>query len=553
MFSKMTKATAHVVEIAIILGILILINILASEMYIRWDLTEDKQFTLHESSRRIVADLKDELRVTLYSSIDLPTGAKKIIKDIKDTIEEYKASANSNFVFLEEHPDVTNEEEVQRLQAKGINPVQISQRESARSESARGFLALLISYGDVDEQIDLRYLSGLEYRLSHTIMKLTAENIPAIGVYAGSGRQALSEQGGYNILGQVLKSQYEEVQEFDISLGNPVPDKIKTMIIISPDLFGSKEKIVLDQFIMSGGKVIFFLDTAEVDPSQALSSRAKRKPTPWADFISHYGIKVQPKLVGDLKNYTGLPVGGFFPLYYPLWPQVVQGNFGELAFTANLELVTLPWASPVETLSDRIGEEVTADYIFHTSEEGYAMDEPFNLDPNQFRDKSGRVNFQPSGELSEKQLGVMLSGVFGSYYEGKEVPTAQNDQGIAEQVWQDEIINVSLPTEIVVIGSSSMVTDGIGLNQNLPMGNSNAIFLLNMVDTLSIGQGLQALRARVVTDRQLKPDLDESDKALIKFLGTFLIPILISIVGIIRYVLQVQTRKMVEAKTLGID
>ena len=548
MFSKMTKATAHLVEIAIILGILILINILATDMYVRWDLTEDKQYTLHESSRRIVADLKDELHVTLYSSVDLPTGAKNIIKDIKDTIEEYKASANSNFVFLEEHPDVTNEEEVKRLQAKGINPVQISQRESARSESAMGFLALLISYGDVDELIDLRYLSGLEYRLSHTIMKLTAENVPSIGVYAGSGVQALSEQGGFNILGQVLKSQYEDVQEFDISQGNPVPDKIKTMLIISPASFGTKEKIVLDQFIMSGGKVVFFLDTAEVDPSQALSSRAKRKPTPWADFVSHYGIKVQPKLVGDLRNYTGLPVGGFFPMFYPLWPQVVQGNFGELAFTANLESVTLPWASPVETLNDKIGEGVTADVIFNTSEKSFAVDEPFNLDPNQF----GR-DYKPSVELSEQQLGVMLSGVFHSYYEGKEVPTAQNDQGITEKVWQDEIINLSLPTEIVVIGSSNMITDAIGLNQKLSMGNANAIFLLNMVDTLSIGQGLQALRARVVTDRQLKPDLDEGDKALIKFLGTFLIAILISIVGIIRYVLRVQTRKMVEAKTLGID
>ena len=79
MFSKMTKATAHVVEIAIILGILILINILASDMHARWDLTEDKQFTLHESSRRIVADLKDELRVTLYSSIQfrLPGGTSR--------------------------------------------------------------------------------------------------------------------------------------------------------------------------------------------------------------------------------------------------------------------------------------------------------------------------------------------------------------------------------------------------------------------------------------------------------------------------------------------
>ena len=543
MFQKMTKATAHVVEIAVILGILILVNILASDMFFRWDITADKQFTINKASRNVVANLEDELRVTLYTSPEITTLGKIIRKDVLDLLSEYRAYADSNFVFREEHPDPEDQEEAQRLGMRGIQARPLGQRGGGKLEVANVYLDLLISYGDKHEAIpSLRGTNGLEYQLTRIIKKITTKDMPKVGIFAGSGKGALSEGGGYQGLGQLLRSEYE-VQEVDLSNGNKVPDKVKTMMILSPESFGVNEKIALDQFIMRGDKVIFFLDTVDISPEQGLQARVKRKTTPWADFIAHYGLKLQTKLVGDLKNFAGIPLRGYmFPVNYPLWPKAIEGNFGDLAFTSNLESVTLPWVSPVEFLEDEVGDDVEVNSIFQSSENAYAMDEPFNLDPSQFE----RRTFKPPSELSQFSLGLMLSGAFESYYKGKDIPTATDDDGNVKPIWDEELIESSAPTDLILIGCGNLVSD-LGLGA-APGG---AVFIMNMVDSLTLGGGLIDLRARTVTDRPLKTDLTEGNKTFIKFSGIFLIPILISLIGFGRYILRIQTKKMVEAKTLG--
>lgn len=539
----MTKATGHVVEIAIILGILILINILASGYFFRWDITADKQFTIDKASKELVANLPDELRVTLYTSPDLPAQGKIIHKKVLDLINEYRAYANSNFVFREEHPDPEDKEEAQRLQMRGIQARPLQAMGGEKFEIANVYLDLLISYGDKNEAIpSLRGSTGLEYQITRVIKKITLKEVPKIGVFAGAGQKPLTEEGMFKGLGQLLRTEYE-VQDVDLSRGEKVPEKVSTMIILSPDTFGPKEKIALDQFIMRGGKVIFFLDAVEIPFQEGLQARAKKKPTPWADFIASYGLKVQPKLVGDLESSAGLPLRGYMlPVRYPLWPKVIQQNFGDFAFTSNLESVNLPWASPVEYLTGQVGQDVKAGYIFHSTGKAYAMDEPFNLDPTQFAQKT----FTPPSELGQFELGAMLSGVFKSNFEGKQIPTAPNAEGIEEPIWKDELVTTSAPTDLILIGCSNLVSD-IGLNQ------ASAVFLMNMVDSLTLGGGLIDLRSRAVTDRPLKADLSEGEKTFIKFSGIFLIPILISLYGFGRFMLRIQTKKMVEAKTLGVD
>ncbi len=548
MFSKMTKATAHIVEIAIVLGILILINILASDAHFRWDLTKDKEFTIHQSSRDVVANLPDELRVTLYTSTDLPAKIKGIRKDVLDIIEEYKASANSNFVFREEHPDPEDQQSAQALAMRGIQPVQATVVEKGRTEFAQVYLGLLVSFGTEDEAIQLDDLQGLEYRLTRAIMKLTAKDIPTIGVFAGAGMQPMSQDGGFSGLGAALRTQYD-VMDVDLSRGDPVPDKVKTLIVISPASFGSKEKAVLDQFIMRGGKVVLLLDTIEIDLQQGgLQQRARRAPTPWADFIAHYGLKVDNKLVLDLQNSHNLPSNNpFVQIWYPLWPKVVQGYFGDLAFTSDIESFILPWASPVEALNDKLSADVTATSIFKTSEKTYTMDEPISLDPTPFQERNYKP---PEGEPSQYDLGIILSGVFTSYFADREIPVVEDTEGVSVPAWQGEIIKTSVPTDIVLIGCSHAFSDmAIAPGRSSP----NEIFLMNMVDSLNLGGGLSALRSRTVTDRPLKPDLTDGEKSLIRFSGIFLVPILLSLIGFGRFILRAQTRKLVEAKTAEVQ
>lgn len=546
----MTKATANTVIILIVLGILVLINMLAGDMHSRWDLTADKLYTLSETSREVVANLTDELIVTLYSSDDLPTRERETRKKVIDLIDEYKVYANANFIFREEHPDIEDEDKVKELGEKGIVAKQLGGEFTGRSKTTEvgiGYLDLLISYGaEKPEPIpQLEHIDSLEYRITHSIFKLTMEDMPTIGLYGGAGINPMSQEGGFSKLGQVLGNQYP-VQNVDLSKGEPVPDKVKTMIILSPDNFGSKVKVALDQFIMRGGKVVFLLDT--VDTSMEQGARGKRKPTPWADFLNNYGLKVDNSLVVDLGRedmIISVPIpNSFFAnrYWYPLWLIVKKDGFGELGFTSNLEASILPWASPVEYTKDPSDESIESAVVFSTTEEAYLMKEPYNLAFDQFRE-----GFKAPSEQKMYDLGIMVSGIFQSFYTGKEIPTVQNAEGVQEVVWDpDDITETSPKTELILIGCSNMFSD-------TRIDQTNAIFLMNMIDSLSLGKGLIELRSRTVTDRSLKSDLTDGDKAFIKFSGIYLIPILLSLIGIGRYVLRVQTKKMVEAKTLGRD
>ena len=188
----MTKATANIVIIAIVLGILILINMLAGDMHSRWDLTSDKLYTLSETSREEVANLKDELIITLYSSEELPTSERETRKKVIDLIDEYKVYANANFVFREEHPDIEDEDKVKELQEKGIVAKQLGGEFTGRGKTTEvgiGYLDLLVSYGAAQPEpiSQLSHIDSLEYRITHAIFKLTMEDMPTIGLYAGAG------------------------------------------------------------------------------------------------------------------------------------------------------------------------------------------------------------------------------------------------------------------------------------------------------------------------------------------------------------------------------
>ena len=101
---------------------------------------------------------------------------------------------------------------------------------------------------------------------------------------------------------------------------------------------------------------------------------------------------------------------------------------------------------------------------------------------------------------------------------------------------------------LVLIGCGNLVSD-LGLGA-VP---GSAVFIMNMVDSITLGGGLVDLRSRTVTDRPLKTDLTEGNKAYIKFSGIFSVPILISLIGFGRFILRIQTKKLVEAKTIGVE
>jgi ABC-type uncharacterized transport system involved in gliding motility auxiliary subunit len=205
-----------------------------------------------------------------------------------------------------------------------------------------------------------------------------------------------------------------------------------------------------------------------------------------------------------------------------------EGLSGEHIITSELESMVLPWASSLELISKE-GESIEATALAKTSEFAWTAQSPYNLDP------SNRLN-PPASTLKAYTVAASLSGTFKSFYAGKEIPPVEADESDADETLTPTKTE-SEPTQIVVVGNSKF------LEQERPGGQ---LFFLNVVDWLTLGEDLISIRSRTVTERPLK-EVSESEKAFIRFICIFGIPLIVVAFGLLRYFLRRRAKRLVEA------
>ncbi len=164
----------------IYLVVVVLINIAGQTLFFRWDLTGNKIYSLSETSREVVATLKEPLTIKVFFTNNLPAPHNNTERYLRDLLEEYALSANRNFNF--HFFDVSPQEGNIGLQAGanqqmaddyGINPVQIQMIEEDEVKFKRAYMGLVIIHGDVVERIPtITTTDGLEYKLTTAIQKL---------------------------------------------------------------------------------------------------------------------------------------------------------------------------------------------------------------------------------------------------------------------------------------------------------------------------------------------------------------------------------------------
>ncbi len=168
------------VKFLIYLVVVVLINIAGQTLFFRWDLTGNKIYSLSETSREVVATLKEPLTIKVFFTNNLPAPHNNTERYLRDLLEEYALSANRNFNF--HFFDVSPQEGNIGLQAGanqqmaddyGINPVQIQMIEEDEVKFKRAYMGLVIIHGDVVERIPtITTTDGLEYKLTTAIQKL---------------------------------------------------------------------------------------------------------------------------------------------------------------------------------------------------------------------------------------------------------------------------------------------------------------------------------------------------------------------------------------------
>jgi len=539
---KAGQLSQTTIEILIVIGIIIVINILGQFYYARADLTEDKEFTLAESSREVVSDLPDIVRLRAYVSSDLPPSLQQVEQKLRDLLDEYRASASAKLTIQFIDPADLDEQEKQGLLTKGIEETQVQIMESDQLSYRSVYMDLEIEYLNGYEIIKgIPWVENLEYEITSAILKLISAETPTIGFLTGHGE--MSTQSNYTTLAESLKELYT-LQDVDLGNGRQVPENINTLVIAQPTQpFTERHRYVVDQFLMRGGKLVIMGNGVKIE--QISGEQATFQTFPLDSLLAEYGVRIHSDLVADTAfnlNVPGGQMGGFRVLVqYPLFPVISppDGFPSDSPVTRGLDRLALPYASSLELLYDKIADETEVVELTKTSVRSYSYPAPVDLSPRQqFLPPGGEADFK-------KQLtAVQLNGVFTSAFSGRDVPAMDPDPnaGAVPQVDTEPMKLTSVPTTLAVIGNAEFLDDQV--LKGIP---GNAIFFLNLLDTLNIGDKLIDIRTRTVTNRPLNPNLTPSEKNGLRFWGYIFMPILITVVGTGRFYLKGQRKRLMAA------
>ncbi len=141
----------------------------------------------------------------------------------------------------------------------------------------------------------------LEFKFANAIDKLTRTVVPAVAYCVGNGEPV---DLTVNDLGESLRNEYR-LGVFDLKKGYPNPDEINALLIVKPtQAFTDEDKLKIDQYVMNGGKVLWFVDKLYAELDSLMRSQADfiayDRNLNIDDILFKYGVRINGDLLQDL-------------------------------------------------------------------------------------------------------------------------------------------------------------------------------------------------------------------------------------------------------------
>jgi gliding-associated putative ABC transporter substrate-binding component GldG len=517
-------------NLLLITGILVLVNILGTNLFLRLDLTGRGIYSLSSASKQAVRSLEDRLTIKAYFSSDLPPQVAGLSRYLKDMLDDYQSYGRGKVHF--EFIDPSEDEEVeQEVLAYGIQPVTAQVIEQDRVEQRLVYLALVFMYKDRNETIPLVQRSaGLEYDITTAIRRVSRESHPVIGFLSGHGMA--EPETDLTVWTRELGRQYE-IRTVSVDSFRSVPPDIETLFIVGPrEGFSEWERYAIDQFIMRGGRTAWLIDAIDADLQQSQQGMAQAMPLGMDAWLAHYGIRVRQALVMDRNNYpiTMRSQRGIFQVQeqvpYPFFPLVNTYN-REHPMVKDMDRTLFLYVSPIDTsfaapdstsrgVPDTINSwpatppRVTIEPILYSSDVSSVQEDFFFIQPNR---AMAEGNFQ-GGPFP---LAATVTGELTSAFTA---PPA-----VPDSISLPAIIEGPVENRLVVVGDATFARD------DYVQGASNLALLLNMADWLFQDEALIGIRAKEVDYRPLG-ELSNPVRILVKWFNILLPPILAILAGL---------------------
>ena len=503
-------------SVLIILAVVLLLNAIGNSFFHRFDLTQDKRYTLSPTSLNIIKQVQNPLYIKVYMQGDLPAEFKRLQLETKQLLEEFQAY-NSNIVFEFVDP-LENEDasmdNIKELYRKGLTPINITVDDKGKQSQAMVFPWAIAIYDNKEVNIPLlKNIMGasttqkvigsvqhLEYSIAEGLNKITKAKQKKIAVIKGNGESQDILMAKFLL--QVRESYHIGPFTLDSVAKSPVAslkalEKYDLAVIAKPtETFSDAEKQVLDQFIINGGKTLWLIDqvTAEMDSlyDSSGTTLAYPKDLNLNDMFFKYGIRINPDLVKDeqgspIKLATGEQGSAtqFQEFNWKFAPQVYPNSLHPIV--KNLGGIKFDFANSIDTLKNGIKKTI----LLQSSQYSKKIGTPSEISLNSVVEETSPRDYANKGKIP---LAVLLEGSFHSMFENRVLPFEQKTfQATGKE------------NKMIVISDGDLIKNQLDKNfQPVELGYDqrsgnlydNKDFLINCVNYLLDDTGLINIRSK---------------------------------------------------------
>lgn len=546
----------------LLISILLLagINWLASVYHTRIDLTNEKRFTLSSPTRKVLQKPEDVIRIDVFLKGDFPSGFRKLANSAGELLQEFKEVAGSKlqyrFVSPEEMMEGTSVKWADTLSNLGFVPINLTSQVKAGQQQQLIYPVAFVHYKDQVSSVILyqgrskgiTYMeinsaeALMEYNFAYAINRLLESNRPLVGYCSSNGEP--EDIRTYDLVENVLRQDYE-LKIFNLEKEPAIPDTFKLMLVVKPTKpFSDAEKLKLDQYVMRGGKLIFFVDKleAELDSLQSKQGQvvAYDRGLELNDLLFKYGARVNSDLLMDLQcDFLPFDVNGngqfellpwnYFPVFESKSNHVINKNLG---------FVSGRFVNSIDTVE---AEGIKKTILLSTSANSRSISTPALISVTE-------NSVAPENEKFKKAnipAAVLLEGKFNSLFSNR-LSQAMRD---SLQKYGYEFMPACVAeNKIIVVADGDMVLNSVVKgNQPIPMGMNpytfgsqrefgfaNRDFLQNSLDYLINASGLSEAKAKDYTLRLLDKKKVDAEKT--KWQGiNIAVPVLLVILFALLY------------------
>jgi gliding-associated putative ABC transporter substrate-binding component GldG len=538
---------------------LLALNFIGYFFFKRFDLTKDKRYTLTETSLNIVKEAADPVYVRVFLAGDVSTEYKRLQDETRQLLQEFEAynpnikfeffnpldeaesadaqkrdliydlfimnnpgDAKSKAAIKESIASTPNIDDavIQTFIGAGMQPASVSVVYKGKQSETTIFPWALATYNGKSVKIPLlknqrgasaqenieSSVQNLEYAFADAFNKVVNTKQKKIVFLAGNGEMVPPLMGSF--LKNLRDSYYIGPFTMDSVASNPQKtlkelEKYDMAVIAKPrEKFTEEEKLVIDQYIVNGGKTLWLVDPviAEMDSlSQKGTTLAVPNDLNLNDMFFKYGFRILPDIIKDematpIKLATGTEDNSGTQYQQYLWkyaPFVYPDSINRNPIVKNLDGIKLDFAGGIDTLKNGIKKNVLLATSQYSKRVGTPAEVNLNMvmeefNPNEYPLKSGFI-----------PVAVLLEGNFRSMYENRLLPFKDPSYKITGK-----------PGKMIVISDGDIVKnqfdkDGheleLGYDKWTGEHYDNLNFMMNAVNYLLDDTGLINIRSKDVS------------------------------------------------------